>query len=187
MNERMNGWPTAYSTPGTLRPCAHTPGLCDSFIHAGVREQFLSPHCVPAWSGGNLLGASAGALRYRAWAQRGRPNPLGQGCPRQTIRSLLKLCQARLPGPGESGLTRKKAPPLHPRHMQPPGAWLSRKCLCWEEKGPLSLERSSPARTQGLVSGGLLHWVCLYKADFSALHDNPGAALPPSLQSTSYL
>ena len=56
MNERMNGWPTAYSTPGALRPCAHTPGRWDSFIHAGFREQFLSPHRVPAWSGGNLLG-----------------------------------------------------------------------------------------------------------------------------------
>lgn len=125
----------------------------------------------------------------QGWPQRmlGKTQPPGSG-----------LSQADHPEPPEAvpGKTARawsvwadseEGPPRNPRHMQPPGAWLSRKCLCWEEKGPLSPERSSPARTQGSVSGGLLHWACLYKADFSALHDNPGAAPLPSLQSTPYL
>lgn len=90
----------------------------------------------------------------------GKPRPPMSGLPPgRTIQSLLKLCQVRLPGPGESAQclwTNSKEAPSG--KMWPPGAWLSREYLCQEEKGPLSLERYSPARTQGLVRGGLLNW-----------------------------
>lgn len=97
----------------------------------------------------------------------GKPRPPMSGLPLgRTIQSLLKLCQVRLPGPGESAqclwANSKEAPS---GKMWPPGAWLSREYLCQEEKGPLSLERYSPARTQGLVRGGLLNWALWCSTD----------------------
>lgn len=63
--------------------------------------------------------------------------------------------------------------------MWPPGAWPSRKYLCQEGKGPLSLERCSPARTQDSVHGGLLDW-----APFCSTNAQPSITPAPWLLST---
>lgn len=117
----------------------------ENFYPATLPELSLFPSL-----GGLLKGSPKGC-----W---GRPTRLGQGSSGQIH---LEPPEA-VPGKtarawsvhGAFGLTRKKTPL---RQMQALGAWLRRKCLCWDEKGPLSLERCSQARTQGLVSGGLLN------------------------------
>lgn len=69
------------------------------------------------------------------------------------------------------------------RQMQAPGAWLSRKCLCQEEKGCLSLERCIPAITLSWVPGGLLNWAPLCIKNSSAQQGSPATPPPLWLQS----
>lgn len=128
--------------------------------------------------GGQLKGGPKGC-----W---GRPDPPGSGlpradpsgaswsCARQDCQGLESLLSA-------SELTRRKPPS---GTCSPQGSGWAES---WEEKGLLSLERCSQARTRGLVSGGLLHRSRLCSANFSSLQDDPGALPPPWLQSTCYL
>lgn len=91
----------------------------------------------------------------------------------------LKPCLAILPGPGGSTQCLLANWEEAPQADADPWGLAEQKVPLSGGNGPLSLERCSPARTQGSVSGGLLNGARLCSDNFSARQDSSERPLLP--------